>query len=136
LAALLTLSIFLNLMSLIVGVAAIITGKSYLPAVVERLRRRRTPASPEDQRLQGISLTLSAVAGLLLSMTIAFVAASILSNIRLNVPFPFALAVLLLVVLMLFVAVLLYVASAIIASRVRCIDPGTTVEAQDGARST
>jgi hypothetical protein len=122
LAALLALNVVLHLMSLIVGVAAIITGKSYFPAVIERLRRRQTPASVEDQRLQGMSLTLSAVAGLMLSMNIAFVAASILSNVRLDVPFPFALGVLLALVLMLFVAVLLYAASAVIGSRVRYVD--------------
>src|SRR5450759_3892974 len=67
-AVLLAVLVLLNVMNLIVGVLAVVTSRCYYPAVIRRLRRRRTPDSAEDERMWGMSLTLSSVAGLVISL--------------------------------------------------------------------
>jgi hypothetical protein len=66
-AAMLALLVLLNTANLVVGVLAIVTGKSYYPRVIQRLSLRWTPASPDDQRLRGMSIVLNSVAGLVVS---------------------------------------------------------------------
>jgi hypothetical protein len=122
LAALLALSVLLNLMVLIVGVATTVTGKSHFPPAIERLRRRRTPASTEDERLQGMSSTLGATAGLLLSIQIGFVIAFTSAGWPGPRTFPAVLVTLLGVTVVFFVVALLSFASAMIAFRVRYVD--------------
>ena len=58
----------LSVVTLITGVLGVVTGRSYVPTVIWRLRRRRTPASAEDERLLGMSITLYAVFGLLMTV--------------------------------------------------------------------
>ena len=62
----------LNLIALIVGLLAVVTGRSFAPPGWRRLRRHE-PASPTDQRLTGMSLTLLAVGQLLMMVMLLVV---------------------------------------------------------------
>jgi len=75
------IAVVLNFVALCAGLLAVITGRSYAPPGWHRLRRH-IPASRNDQRLTGMSLSLLAVgqllmmAALMVVMTLATAQAS------------------------------------------------------------
>lgn len=65
-------AVVLNFLALSVGLLTVITGRSYAPPGWRRLRRH-VPASPDDQRLTGMSLSLLSVGQLLMMLTLMVV---------------------------------------------------------------
>ena len=135
---LLAVLFLLSVMLLIVGVLGAVTGRSNVPTVIWRLRRRRTPASAEDERLLGVSLTLMAVFGLLMTLQIGAFFMS--STTGWPGPPPVSgLAKMTALVVVFFVDMLLIGASAAIGFRVRYVvgrPNRLSAEADPGARST
>jgi hypothetical protein len=66
------IAVVLNFVALCVGLLAVVTGRSFAPAGWHRLRRH-IPASRNDQRLTGMSLSLLAVGQLLMMVTLMVV---------------------------------------------------------------
>lgn len=66
------IAVVLNFIALAVGLLAIVTGRSYAPRGWRRLRRH-LPATPNDQRLTGMSLSLLSVGQLLMMVTLMVV---------------------------------------------------------------
>jgi len=66
------IAVALNFVALCVGLLAVITGRSFAPPGWHRLRRH-IPASRNDQRLTGMSLSLLAVGQLLMMVTLMVV---------------------------------------------------------------
>src|SRR5258708_12079960 len=66
------IAVVLNFVALCVGLLAVVTGRSYAPPSWHRLRRN-FPASRNDQRLTGMSLSLLAVGQLLMLVTLMVV---------------------------------------------------------------
>ena len=62
----------ISFVTLAIGLLTLVTGRSYAPAGWRRLRRNE-PASPNDQRLAGMSLSLLAVGQLLMMMVLMVV---------------------------------------------------------------
>ena len=62
----------LNLVALAAGLLGVVTGRSFAPPGWRRLRRHE-PASPGDQRLTGMSLSLLAVGQLLMMVVLLIV---------------------------------------------------------------
>ena len=62
----------LNLFALAVGLLSVVTGRSYAPPGWRRLRRHE-PATPGDQRLTGMSLSLLSVGALLMMIVLLVV---------------------------------------------------------------
>jgi hypothetical protein len=135
---LLAVLFLLSVMLLIVGVLGAVTGRSNVPTVIWRLRRRRTPASAEDERLLGVSLTLMAVFGLL--MTLQTGAFFMSTTTGWPGPPPVSvLAKMTALVVVFFVDMLLIGASAAIGFRVRYVvgrPNRLSAEADPGTRST
>ena len=59
----------INFFNLSAGLLAVVTGKSHMPPFLRRLRRQE-PASPDDQRVLGMSLTLLSVGQLLMMVVL------------------------------------------------------------------
>ena len=117
LAALFLLSVTL----LVVGILGAVTGRSNVPTVIWRLRRRRTPASVEDERLLGMSLTLYAVFGLLMTLQIGALAIVSATGLRSPRTPAFELATLISLLVVFCVDLLLIGAAAAIGFRVRYV---------------
>jgi hypothetical protein len=66
------IAVVLNFIALSVGLLTVVTGRSYAPSGWRRLRRH-APASPSDQRLTGMSLSLLSVGQLLMMVTLMVV---------------------------------------------------------------
>jgi hypothetical protein len=66
------IAVLLNFVALCAGLLAVVTGRSYAPPGWYRLRRH-IPASRNDQRLTGMSLSLLAVGQLLMMVTLMVV---------------------------------------------------------------
>ena len=65
-------AVVLNFLALSVGLLTVITGRSYAPSGWRRFRKH-APASPNDQRLTGMSLSLLSVGQLLMMVTLMVV---------------------------------------------------------------
>jgi hypothetical protein len=65
-----SLAAVLSLVSVVLGLFSTLTGKDSLPKGVRRMLRR-APASAEDFRLRGMSLTLGGVGAMLIASNIA-----------------------------------------------------------------
>lgn len=65
-------AVVLNFLLLSVGLLTVITGRSYAPPGWRRFRTH-SPASPNDQRLAGMSLSLLSVGQLLMMVTLMVV---------------------------------------------------------------
>jgi|SRR4029077_8153701 len=66
------IAVVLNFVALCAGLLAVVTGRSYAPPGWHRLRRH-IPASRNDQRLTGMSLSLLSVGQLLMMVTLMVV---------------------------------------------------------------
>ncbi len=66
------IAVVLNFVALCAGLLAVVTGRSFAPSGWHRLRRH-IPASRNDQRLTGMSLSLLAVGQLLMMVTLMVV---------------------------------------------------------------
>ena len=66
------IAVVLNFVALSAGLLAVVTGRSFAPSGWHRLRRN-IPASRNDQRLTGMSLSLLAVGQLLMMVTLMVV---------------------------------------------------------------
>ena len=66
------IAVVLNFIGLSAGLLSVITGRSYAPRAWRRLRRHLT-ATPNDQRLTGMSLSLLSVGQLLMMVTLMVV---------------------------------------------------------------
>ncbi len=134
-AVLLVVLVLLSVVNLVVG---IVTGRSYFPAWTRRLRRR-TPASVEDERMLGMSLTLGAVFGLVMFMQIGLLALFITAGWPGPHTTATTMAMLSGLVVFLFVDLLLIGGSAAVGFRVRTVDgrpDRLSAEGEPGAPST
>jgi hypothetical protein len=137
-AVVLAVLVLLSVVNLVVGVLSIVTGRSYFPAWTRRLRRR-TPASVEDERMLGMSLTLGAVFGLVMFMQIGLLV--IFTTTGWPGPHTTATTVAMMtgLVVFLFVDLLLIGGSAAVGFRVRTVDgrpDRLLAEGEPGAPST
>jgi hypothetical protein len=66
------IAVVLNFIALAVGLLSVTTGRSYAPPGWRRFRRH-LPATPNDQRLTGLSLSLLSVGQLLMMVTLMVV---------------------------------------------------------------
>jgi hypothetical protein len=129
----------LSVGTLILGVVGVVTGRSYSPTLIWRLRRRRTPASAEDERLLGMSITLMAVFGLLMTLQIGALAIVISTGLRSPRTPAFELATLIGLLVVFCVDLLLIGSAAAIGFRVRYVvgrPNRLSAEADPGAQST
>jgi hypothetical protein len=127
LAAVLALLVLANTGNLVVGVLAIVTGKSYYPRLIQRLARRWTPASPEDRRMWGMGVVLSSVAGLVLALQLGLLLVFMSTGFTALQPPAFlfrtmATIYLMFFMLTFFVEVLLLGASLALHLRIRYVD--------------
>ena len=66
------IAVVINFVNLAAGLLSAVTGRSFMPGFLRRLRRN-APASPDDQRVLGMTLTLLSVGQLLMMVVLLVV---------------------------------------------------------------
>jgi len=66
------IAVVINFVNLSAGLLSAVTGRSFMPGFLRRLRRN-APASPDDQRVLGMTLTLLSVGQLLMMVVLLVV---------------------------------------------------------------
>jgi hypothetical protein len=66
------IAVVINFVNLSAGLLAAVSGRSYMPRFLRRLRRN-APATPDDQRVLGMTLTLLSVGQLLMMVVLLVV---------------------------------------------------------------
>ena len=66
------IAVVINFVNLTAGIVSAVTGRSYMPGFVRRLRRN-VPATSDDQRVLGMTLTLLSVGQLLMMVVLLVV---------------------------------------------------------------
>jgi len=66
------IAVVINFVNMAAGLLSAVTGRSFMPGFLRRLRRN-APASPDDQRVLGMTLTLLSVGQLLMMVVLLVV---------------------------------------------------------------